>query len=392
MWMTRMLSTFWRLFHIFIILLNKCDLCVEMMWTSAMHFLYFFHRCFHWLLWYCAIAMLSLVKFIIARTNHSCFNCIFASSWIKLFRSVTFLMMKKREIMWLTLIKWAHISLHACLIFYVWSLTWLRNVILFCSMFRWTCSELVYISAFRVLMLILLNISATWCKIWFCSVSNLRSLSDSSFSFSRWCQTNVSNAISDLTTTEYICLAFVKIVSYVKTSSWLSASIYITWFTSIWRRCASHRNFMFNCTFRTCTSDFNLITELFICILIIMSNLFDFLMKCINSYFSDANVASWVQAHFAQMSCTLLSVLQISSMNLLYVKILMSFTKSSTSILIFNASHFSIRLALKNRKRIDKMRNFCNMFAFILCMSLVCSLNLSDVSWFLRKLCVHLTM
>ncbi len=285
-----------------------------------------------------------------------------------------------------------HISLHACLIFCIWSLIQLYNVILSCSMFRWTCSKLMYISAFRVLMLILLNISATWCKIWFYNVSSLHSLSDSSLSFSCWCQTDASNAISDLTTAEYICLAFVKIASHVKTSSQLSASIYVMWFTLIWWRCTFHRNFMFSCTFRTCMSDFNLITELSIYMLVIMSNLFDFLMKCVNLYFSDANVASWVQAHFAQMLCTLLNVLQISSMNLLYARMLMSFTKSSTSILILNALHFLIRLALKNRKKINEMRNFCNMSAFILCMLLIYLLNLSNVSRFLRKLHAHSTM
>ncbi len=336
--------------------------------------------------------MLSLVKFIIARTNCSCFNCIFTSSWIKLFRSVTFLMIKKWEMMWLILIRWACINLHAYLIFCIWSLTQLRNVILSCSMFKWTCSELVYIFAFKVSMLTLLNISATWCRVWFCSVSSLHSLSESSFSFSCWCQTNVSNAISDFTTAEYICLAFVKIVSHMKTSSQLSISIHVMWFASIWRRCALHRNFMFSCTLRTCTSDFNLITELSIYMLVIMSNLFDFLMKCVNSYFSDANVASWVWVHFMQMSCTLLNVLQISSMNLSYVKMLMLFTKLSTSILIFSASNFSIRLALKNRKKIDEMKNLCNISAFILRMSLVYSLNLNDVFWFSRKLYAHLTM
>ncbi len=198
-----------------------------------MHFLYFFHHCFHWLLWYCAIAMLSLVRVVAVRVNHSCLNCIFASSWIKLFRSITFLMIKKRKMMWLTLIRWARISLHACLIFCIQSLTWLHNVILSCSMFRWTCSELMYISAFRVLMLILLNIFATWCRVWFCNVSSLHSLSDSSFSFSHWCQTDALNAISDLTTAEYIYLAFVKIALHMKTSSQLSASIHVTWFTSI---------------------------------------------------------------------------------------------------------------------------------------------------------------
>ncbi len=238
----------------------------------------------------------------------------------------------------------------------------------------------MYISAFKVLMLTLLNVFATWCRVWFCNVSSLHSLLDSFFSFSCWYQTDASNAISDLTTAEYIYLTFIKIVSHVKTSNQLSASIYVTWFTSIWQRCASHCNFMFSCTFRTCTSDFNLITELSICMLIIMSNLFDFLMKCINSYFSDANVASWVWVHFMQTSCALLNVLQISSMNLLYVRMLISFTKLSTLILIFNALHFLIKLALKNKKRINEMRNFCNMFVFILCMSLICLLNLSNVS------------
>ncbi len=388
----RVLLTFWKSFHIFIILLNRCNLCVEMTWTSMMYFLYFSHHCFYWLLWYCIIAMLSLVEFITAKTNHLRLNCIFASSWIKLFRSVTFLMMKKWEMMQLTFIRQACISSHAYLILCIQLLIQLRNMILFCSMFRWTCSELVYISAFRVSMLILLNIFATWCRVWFCNVSSLRSLSDSFFSFSRWCQTDASNAIFDLTITEYIYLAFVKIVSLVKTSSQLSANIHVTWFTSIWRRCTSHHNFMFSCTFRTCTFDFSLITELSICMLVVMSHLFDFLMKYINSYFSDANVASWMQTHFVQMLCALLNVLQISSINLSYVRMLMSFTKLSTSILIFNALHFLIRLVLKNRKRINKMRNFCDMSAFILRMSLICSLNLSNVFRFSRKLHAHSIM
>jgi len=71
---------------------------------------------------------------------------------------------------------------------------------------------------------------------------------------------------------------------------------------------------------------------------------------------------------------------------------LISFTKSSTLILIFNALHFSIKLALKNKKRINEMKNLCDMSAFILRMSLICSLNISDVSQFFRKLRVHLIM
>jgi len=160
----------------------------------------------------------------------------------------------------------------------------------------------------------------------------------------------------------------------------------------IWQRCTSHCNFMFSCTFKTCMFDFNLIIELFIYMLVIMSNLFDFLMKYVSLYFSDANAASWVQVHFAQTLCTLLNVLQISSMNLSYVRMLMSFTKLNTLILILNVLHFLIKLTLKNRKKIDEMKNLCDMFAFILCMSLIYSLNLSNVSWFSRKLHAHSTM
>ncbi len=45
---------------------------------------------------------------------------------------------------------------------------------------------------------------------------------------------------------------------------------------------------------------------------------------------------------------------------------LMSFTKLSTLILILNALHFLIKLMLKNRKKIDEMKDSWNMFAFIL--------------------------
>ncbi len=234
MCIARMLSAFWKSSCIFIILLLRCHLCAEIVLTSAMRSLYFSHRWFHWSLWYCVIAMLSLVEIIVKKRVHRLhLDCIFASSWMKTFRSTIFLMMSKREMTRLTLIKRTCISLHACLISCVQSLTWLCSVILFCSMFKWTCSELMYVSVFRVSMFTLLNASATWHRVWFWSVSSLRSLLDSSSFLSRWCQTDTSNAISDLTTAEYTCLAFVKIASHVKTSRWLSVSILVTWFVSI---------------------------------------------------------------------------------------------------------------------------------------------------------------
>ncbi len=311
-----MLSIFWKSSHIFIILLNKWNLCAEIALMFAMRFLYFSHHYFHWFLWYSAIATLLLIEIIMKESNHLLLNCILTSSWIIMFRSIIFLMTKKREMKRLIFVSRARMSLHVHLVSYVLLLTWLHNVTLFCSMFRWTCSELVHILIFSVLMLTLLNAFTTWCKVWFCRVSSLHFLSDSSFSLSRWCQIDALNAISDLITAEYTCFAFVKIASHVKTFKWLSVSILVTWLTFICWRCASNCSFMFSWIFRTRTSDFDLITELFICMLVVMSNFLDFLVKCVSSYFSDANVVSWVQAHFAQTSCVLLSVLQISSMNL----------------------------------------------------------------------------
>jgi len=178
--------------------------------------------------------MLSLVEIIVKkRICRLRLDCIFASSWMKTFRSTIFLMTSEQEMTRLTLVKRTRINLHACLISCIQLLTQLCSVILFCSMFRWTCSELMYVSVSRVSMFTLLNTSATWRRVWFWSVSSLHSLFDSSFFLSRWCQTDASNAISDLTTAEYTCLAFVKIASHVKTLRWLSVSILVTWFISI---------------------------------------------------------------------------------------------------------------------------------------------------------------
>ncbi len=266
MCIARVLSAFWRSSRIFTVLLLRCNLCAEIVLMSATRSLYFSHRWFHWSLWYCVIAMLSLVEIIVKKRVHRLrLDCIFASSWMKTFRSTIFLMMSEREMTRLTFVKRTCISSHACLISCVQSSTWLCSVILFCSMFRWTCSELMYVSASRVSMFTLLNASATWCRVWFWSVSSLHSLLNSSSFLSRWCQIDASNVISDLTTAEYTCLAFVKIASHVKTSRWLSVSILVTWFVSICWRCTSHCSFMFSCTFKTRTSDFDLITELSIC-------------------------------------------------------------------------------------------------------------------------------
>ena len=168
MYIARMLSAFWKSSRIFIILLLRCNLCAEIALMFAMCSLYFSHHWFHWSLWYYVIAMLLLVKIIMKkRIYHLHFNCIFASSWMKIFRSIIFLMMSDQEMTWITFIKQVHINLHACLISCIQSLIQLCSMILFYNMFKWTCSKLVYISIFNVSMFTLLNTSATWCKVWF---------------------------------------------------------------------------------------------------------------------------------------------------------------------------------------------------------------------------------
>ncbi len=231
MCIARMLSAFWRSSRIFIILLLRCNLCAEIALTSATRSLYFFHHWFHWSLWYCAIAMLSLVEIMKKKKRRLHLNCIFALCWMKTFRSTIFLMTSEREMTRLTFVKRARISLHACLISCVQLLIQLCSVILFCSMFRWTCNELVYVSVSRVSMLTLLNTSATWHRVWFWSVSSLYSLFNSSSFLSRWCQTDASNAISDLTTAEYTISALYK-WHFMKLFKWSLSSLF-KWYSDL---------------------------------------------------------------------------------------------------------------------------------------------------------------
>ncbi len=210
-------------------------------------------------------------------------------------------------------IRWACMISHAHQVFCVLSLIQLHSVTWFWSLFRWTCSENVYVSTFSVSMFTFLKTLITWRSAWFWRVSNLHFILNNSSSLLRWCHTDASNVILDLIITEYICLAFANVTSQMKISSRLSISILMTWSASIWQRCKSHCSFMFSCTSRTRTFDFNFIIEFSMRRLTVMSNLFDLRVKWVSLYFSEANVASWVQAHFAQTSCAQLSDLQIDS-------------------------------------------------------------------------------
>ncbi len=160
-------------------------------------------------------------------------------------------------------------------------------------------------------MFTFLKTSIIWCNAWFWRVSSFHFILNNFSSLLHWCHTDASNIILDLIIAEYICLAFANVTFQMKISSQLSISILMMWSASIWQRCEFHCSFMFSCTSRTYTSDFNFIIEFFMHRLTVMLNLFDLWMKWVSSYFSEANVASWVQTHFAQTLYAWLSNLQI---------------------------------------------------------------------------------
>ncbi len=179
----------------------------------------------------------------------------------------------------LIFIRWACMILHAHQVFCVLSLIQLRSVTWFCSLFRWTCSKNVYVSTFSISMFTFLKMLITWCNAWFWRVFSLYFVLDNLSSLSRWCHIDASNVIFNFIIAEYICLAFANVVSQMKISSWLNISILMMWFASIWWRCKSHCSFVFSCTSRTHTSDFNFIIEFSMHRLTVMSNLFNLQMK-----------------------------------------------------------------------------------------------------------------
>ena len=146
-------------------------------------------------------------------------------------------------------------------------------------MFKWTCSKNVYVSTFSILIFTFLKMLITWHNTWFWRVSNLHFIFDNFSSLLRWCHIDALNVILNFIIAKYIYLAFVNVVFQMKISSQLSISILMMWSASIWRKCEFHCSFMFSCTSRTCTSDFNFIIEFSMHKLTVMSNLFDLWMK-----------------------------------------------------------------------------------------------------------------
>ncbi len=171
--------------------------------------------------------------------------------------------------------------------------------------------------------------------------------------------------LSYFITAEYTCLTFVKIASHVKISRWLSVSILMTWFIFICQRCTLHCSFIFSCIFKTRTFDFDLITELFIYMLVIMLNLFDFLMKCISSYFSDANVASWFFLIFYFFIKCMKSMTMTLSRCCAYVRLHISWSKSLLYIFsLINHINSLCKQAFSIKQLLSLMLSFSCFFMF----------------------------
>ncbi len=126
-------------------------------------------------MWNCAIAY-SLVEIDVEKSSRLHLNYIFASLWIETFRNIIFLEVEKQKMSWLVSIRCVHIILHARWVFRILSSTRLHNIAWFCSLFRWTWSEDVYVSTFSVLMFTFWKTFITWHNAWFWKASSHHSV------------------------------------------------------------------------------------------------------------------------------------------------------------------------------------------------------------------------
>ncbi len=130
--------------------------------------------------------------------SHLHLDDIFTSLQIETFKNINFLKIKEREMSLLISIRWACMILHAHWVFRILSLIQLRSVVWFYSLFKWTWSENVYISAFSVSVFTFLKMFIIWYNAWFWRSSSLHFMFNNSSSLSRWCYIDASNVIFNL--------------------------------------------------------------------------------------------------------------------------------------------------------------------------------------------------
>ena len=117
---------------------------------------------------------------------------------------------------------------------------------------------------------------------------------------------------------------------HVKFSIMLTILCLFINFASIWRKWNSHFNLKFNWIFNILKSMFAFIRCFFNIMLIFILYFFEVFTKWINSCFYSLNLNSCLFIHLRTLFYIFFNMSQFCFINLLYINMLMSFTKSVT--------------------------------------------------------------
>ena len=187
----------------------------------------------------------------------------------------------------------------------------------------------------------------------------------------------------------YTCLALFSVTSHVETAVINSALHYdfiLTLTSLIWD---SQRSLPSIYSSNTRILAFDFVVAESRSTLTLILNFSKLLIRWINSYFFDANVAPWVPAHYKQISYAFLRVSQFASVLFPYVSRWISSTNPSTCSFNLTSAHLSIKEALKNRKRIDDIEDPYEIPVSVGFSLLVILSRVREVSLSVRKLLIQ---
>ena len=127
-----------------------------------------------------------------------------------------------------------------------------------------------------------------------------------------------------------VCIVFCRVISFAKNS----------------RMCDAHRNLKFNSIFNILTFVFEITTCFSSFTMTVMLNFFEILEKWISSCFCSLNLISCVLIYSMHLSYIWISIRQFCFVDSLYVRMLISSTKSWELIFSLMSSHRSNSSAL----------------------------------------------
>jgi hypothetical protein len=212
-------------------------------------------------------------------------------------------------------------------------------LIFVCKYAKCNSMSCIYVSTFKISFDVTRNVSLIVQK--FCFWRFINWFVKNKIVFERSCNAChvlLSYVMTDQTTTLYTCLIFLKQTSQIKIVNLINASICVIILFWIFLTCESHFNLISNCTLNTRTIIVDFWMTFFTLIVIVMSNRLWFLVKCNNSYLIDAKRTSCRRVHNSQMTWVFFNALQLLVILVLYVRMLISFTKFMIVILYLNRS------------------------------------------------------